>query len=110
MQINNLQYFLEQFTFHIKNLVMGKPSNLTYLGLVLNMYKTAETVCFVVRKTTQCCHTYSKITPSGLRFTHRNEDVEEVLQSGELRDELLHHFAEGLKNGVVINTRQVKAE
>lgn len=45
-----------------------------------------------------------------LLFTHRNEDVEEVLQGGELRDELLHHFAEGLKNGVVVNTCQVKAE
>lgn len=41
--------------------------------------------------------------------THRNEDVEEVLQSGQLRDELLHHFAEGLEDGVVVNTRQVKA-
>lgn len=42
--------------------------------------------------------------------THRNEDVEEVLQRGELWDELLHHFAEGFKDGVVINTRQVKAD
>lgn len=45
-----------------------------------------------------------------LFFTYRNEDVQEVLQSGKLRDELLHHFAEGLKDGVIVNTRQVKAE
>ncbi|KAF3839398.1 hypothetical protein F7725_018115 [Dissostichus mawsoni] len=37
-----------------------------------------------------------------------NEDVQQVLQSGELRDELLHHFAEGLKDGVVVNTRQAR--
>lgn len=42
--------------------------------------------------------------------TYRNEDVQKVLQSGELRNELLHHFAEGLKDGVVVDTGQVKAE
>lgn len=30
--------------------------------------------------------------------TYRYEDVEKVLQRGKLRDELLHHFTESLKD------------
>ena len=42
--------------------------------------------------------------------THRDEDVEQVLQRGKLGDELLHHLAERLEDGVVVDTGQVEAE
>ena len=43
-----------------------------------------------------------------LESTHRNEDVEQVFQCGQLRDELLHHFTKSLKDGVVIYAGQVE--
>ena len=41
--------------------------------------------------------------------TYRDEDVQQVLQRGQLWEELLDHFAEGLEDGVVINTGQIEA-
>lgn len=42
--------------------------------------------------------------------TYRNEDIEEIFERRELRNEFLHHLAKGLEDGVVINTGQVEAE
>ena len=41
--------------------------------------------------------------------TYRNKNIEEVLKSGKLRNELLHHFTEGLKDGVVVYAGQIEA-
>lgn len=35
--------------------------------------------------------------------TYRDENVQKVLQGWELRNELLHHFTEGLEDGVVVD-------
>ena len=40
--------------------------------------------------------------------TYRYENVEEVFEGGELRDEFLDDFAECLKDRVVVDTGQVK--
>eukprot|EP01136_Pigoraptor_vietnamica_P000952 Opistho-1_new@26921 len=40
----------------------------------------------------------------------RNEDVEEVFERRQLRNELLDDLAEGLENRVVVDAREVKAE
>ena len=42
--------------------------------------------------------------------THRNENVEEVLQGGQLGYQLLDDFTERLKDGMVIDARQVETE
>ena len=41
---------------------------------------------------------------------HRDEDVHQVLQRGQLGDQLLHHLAERLEYAVVVDGRQVYAE
>lgn len=43
-------------------------------------------------------------------FTHRYKNIKEVLQSRELWNELLHHFTKRLKDGVIVDARQVEAE
>ncbi len=40
---------------------------------------------------------------------HRDEEIEQVLERRQLRDQLLHHFAERLEDGVVVDGRQVEA-
>lgn len=42
--------------------------------------------------------------------TYRYKDVQQVLQRGQLREELLHHLTEGLEDGVVIDAGKVEAE
>lgn len=42
--------------------------------------------------------------------THGYKNVEQILQSWELWNELLHHFTECLEDGVIIDARQVEAE
>eukprot|EP00962_Isochrysis_galbana_P004090 scaffold1141_cov128-Isochrysis_galbana.AAC.11 len=37
-----------------------------------------------------------------------DEDVEQVFEGGELRNQLLHHLGEGLKDGVVVDRREVE--
>ncbi len=41
--------------------------------------------------------------------SYRVQDVEEIFKSGKLRNQLLHHLAKGLEDGVVVDTRQVEA-
>lgn len=48
--------------------------------------------------------------PREERGTNRDEDVQKVLQGGQLRNQLLHHFAEGLEDGVIVDASQVEAE
>lgn len=42
--------------------------------------------------------------------TYRNEYVEEVFQSGQLREEFLDHLTEGLKYGVIIDAGEIETE
>lgn len=40
---------------------------------------------------------------------HVREDVEQLLERGQLDEELLHHLTECLEDRVVVNARQVEA-
>lgn len=62
-------------------------------------------------------HHYTLFFPTGVahrdkkvKTTYRYKNVQKILQSRQLRDELLDDFAEGLEYGVVVNAGQVEAE